>query len=80
MERFHDSFYGIMVKMGSSFPTHPLNGLVAHRSAKKNYYPTDDKLYERIIKRYWGIADDKGIDLRQSYRRVLKELNQLSDI
>jgi transposase, IS5 family len=38
-------------------------------------YPTDDKLYKRIIKKCWRIAEDEGIDLRQSYKRVLKELS-----
>jgi IS5 family transposase len=37
-------------------------------------YPTDDKLYKKIIKKCWNIADQEGIDLRQSYRRVVKKL------
>jgi IS5 family transposase len=37
-------------------------------------YPTDDKLYKKIIKKCWKIADQEGIDLRQSYRRVVKKL------
>ena len=37
-------------------------------------YPTDDKLYKKIIKKCWKAADDEGIDLRQSYRRVVKKL------
>lgn len=37
-------------------------------------YPTDDKLYKKIIKKCWKIADDEGICLRQSYRRVVKKL------
>lgn len=37
-------------------------------------YPTDDKLYKKIIKKCWKIADEEGIDLRQSYRRVVKKL------
>ena len=38
-------------------------------------YPTDDKLYKKIIKKCWKIADEEGIDLRQSYRRVVKKLS-----
>jgi IS5 family transposase len=37
-------------------------------------YPTDDKLYKKIIKKCWKIADEEGIDLRQSYSRVVKKL------
>lgn len=37
-------------------------------------YPTDDKLYKKIIKKCWKVADEEGIDLRQSYRRVVKKL------
>src|SRR4051794_14047033 len=37
-------------------------------------YPTDDKLYKKIIKRCWVIADRESIDLRQSYIRVVKTL------
>lgn len=38
-------------------------------------YPTDDKLYKKIIKRCWKIADQELIDLRQSYSRVVKQLS-----
>ena len=38
-------------------------------------YPTDDKLYKKIIKRCWKIADEEAIDLRQSYSRVIKRLS-----
>ena len=38
-------------------------------------YPTDDKLYKKIIKRCWKIADEEAIDLRQSYIRVIKRLS-----
>ena len=37
-------------------------------------YPTDDKLYKKIIKKCWIIADKEGIDLRQSYVQVVKKL------
>jgi transposase, IS5 family len=37
-------------------------------------YPTDDKLYKKIIRKCWKIADKEGIDLRQSYRRIVKKL------
>ena len=37
-------------------------------------YPTDDKLYKKIIKKCWAIADKESIDLRQSYTRVVKKL------
>jgi len=37
-------------------------------------YPTDDKLYKKIIKKCWIIADNEKIDLRQSYTRVIKKL------
>ena len=38
-------------------------------------YPTDDKLYKKIIKKCWKIADKEGIDLRQSYTRIVKKLS-----
>ena len=38
-------------------------------------YPTDDKLYKKIIKKCWKIADREGIDLRQSYTRTVKKLS-----
>lgn len=38
-------------------------------------YPTDDKLYKKIIKKCWKIADKEGIDLRQSYTRTVKYLS-----
>lgn len=38
-------------------------------------YPTDDKLYKKIIKSCWKIADKEGVDLRQSYIRVIKVLS-----
>ena len=37
-------------------------------------FPTDAKLQQRIIAYLWWIADQEGIRLRQSYRRVLKKL------
>lgn len=37
-------------------------------------YPTDDKLYKKIIKKCWKISDEEGIDLRQSYRRMVKNM------
>ena len=40
-------------------------------------YPTDDKLYKKIIKKCWVIADNEGIDLRQSYTRSVKKLSYL---
>ena len=36
--------------------------------------PTDDKLYKKIIKKCWVIADRESIDLRKSYIRVVKTL------
>jgi transposase, IS5 family len=38
-------------------------------------YPTDDKLYKKIIKKCWIFADKENIDLRQSYRQVVKKLS-----
>ncbi len=35
-------------------------------------YPTDDKNYKKIIKKCWKIADEEGIDLRQSYVIIIK--------
>ncbi len=40
-------------------------------------YPTDDKLYKKIIKKCWIIADKEAIDVRQSYTRVVKKLGYL---
>lgn len=38
-------------------------------------YPTDDKLYKKIIKKCWIIANKESIDLRQSYTRTVKKLS-----
>ena len=38
-------------------------------------YPTDDKLYKKIIKKCQHIADEESIELRQSYRRTVKKLS-----
>jgi IS5 family transposase len=40
-------------------------------------YPTDDKLYKKIIRSCWKIADKECIDLRQPYTRVVKKLSYL---
>ncbi|MBS1628889.1 MAG: IS5 family transposase [Bacteroidetes bacterium] len=37
-------------------------------------YPTDDKLYKKIITKCWKIADKEGVDLRQSYTFTVKKL------
>ena len=38
-------------------------------------FPTDDKLEKKIIKRCWKIAERNGLELHQSYRRILKDLS-----
>jgi IS5 family transposase len=40
-------------------------------------YPTDDKLYKKIIRKCWRIADESGVSLRQSYVRTVKKLSTL---
>jgi IS5 family transposase len=40
-------------------------------------YPTDDKLYKKIISKCWKIADEESLELRQSYVRVVKKLSHL---
>jgi len=37
-------------------------------------FPTDTKLQKKIIEKCWVIADREGIQLRQSYKRTLKQL------
>jgi IS5 family transposase len=37
-------------------------------------YPTDNKLHRKMIKKCTGIAEEENIELRQSYRRILKKL------
>jgi transposase, IS5 family len=39
-------------------------------------YPTNDKLYKKIIKNCWKIATNNKICLRQSYTRTVKGLSQ----
>src|ERR1051325_10172356 len=39
-------------------------------------YPTDNKLHRKIIKKCVAIAEDQGLELRQSYSRTLKKLAQ----
>ena len=38
-------------------------------------YPTDDKLYKKIIKKCWIIAGKEAIDLRQSYTSTVRKLS-----
>lgn len=38
-------------------------------------FPTDDKLYKKMINKCQRIADDQGIELRQSYRFTVKKLS-----
>lgn len=38
-------------------------------------YPTDDKLYKKIIDKCQSIAEKEQIDLRQSYTRTVKKLS-----
>jgi transposase, IS5 family len=37
-------------------------------------FPTDTKLYKRVIEHCVAIADNEAIELRQSYKRVVKKL------
>jgi IS5 family transposase len=38
-------------------------------------FPTDDKLYKKIIKKCWAISKKEGLPVRQSYTRTLKKLS-----
>lgn len=38
-------------------------------------FPTDDKLYKKIIKKCHAIAEREGLPVRQSYTRILKKLS-----
>jgi IS5 family transposase len=38
-------------------------------------FPTDDKLYKKIIKKCRAISEEEGLPLRQSYTRTLKKLS-----
>lgn len=40
-------------------------------------YPTDDKLYKKIIKECRSIAKDEQIELRQSYTQTVKKLSTI---
>ena len=40
-------------------------------------YPTDDKLYKKIILKCWIIADKESIDLRQTYTQTVKKLKNV---
>ena len=37
-------------------------------------YPVDTKLHQKIIRKYWQIIDEKGFEVRQSYRRIVAKL------
>jgi IS5 family transposase len=37
-------------------------------------YPTDNKLHRKIIKKCIAIAEEEGVEIRQSYTRILKKL------
>jgi len=38
-------------------------------------FPTDAKLHKKIIRKCWSIAESEEIELRQSYRHVIKKLS-----
>lgn len=38
-------------------------------------FPTDDKLYKKIIKKCWSIAEEEDLPVRQRYTRTLKKLS-----
>jgi len=38
-------------------------------------YPTDDKLYKKIIHKCQKMADKEGFELRQSYKYIVKKLS-----
>ena len=38
-------------------------------------FPTDDKLYKKIIKKCWAISENEGLPVRQRYTRTLKKLS-----
>lgn len=38
-------------------------------------FPTDDKLYKKIINKCWSIAEEEDLPVRQSYTRTLKKLS-----
>lgn len=38
-------------------------------------FPTDDKLYKKIIKKCREISEEEGLPVRQSYTRILKKLS-----
>jgi len=40
-------------------------------------YPTDDKLYKKIIKECQSIAKDEQVELRQSYTQTVKKLSTI---
>ena len=59
-------------------PEKPLIVSVDTTVQEKNItYPTDDKQYKKIIKKCWKIADAELIDIRQSYKQVVKKLSYL---
>jgi IS5 family transposase len=38
-------------------------------------FPTDDKLYKKIIKECWAISENEDFSVRQRYSRTLKKLS-----
>jgi len=38
-------------------------------------FPTDDKLYKKVIHKCWHIAENEGLPQRQRYSRTLKKLS-----
>ena len=51
-------------------------GLADTTVQEKNItFPTDAKLHKKIIKKCWTIAESEEVELRQSYRRVIKKLS-----
>lgn len=40
-------------------------------------FPTDDKLYKKVINECRAIAQEEGIGLRQTYKRIVKDLSRI---
>ena len=59
----------------ASEPVHFRHRIDTTVQEKNITFHTDDKLASKIIRRFWEMADRNGLELRQSYRRILKDLS-----
>lgn len=73
-EKGMEKVLALTVKLHPGSEDEPVVQIDTTVQEKNITYPTDSKLQRRIIEYLWWLAEAEGIQLRQSYKFVLKEL------